>query len=117
MRRLNNQHERGVVTLDSEFRLDVGQVAFFKAHGYLILENLIDGDTLTFWRDQIWQALGIRPGDRESWPDRHNLNDFQFDPRINSRRVIQRIRLSATNSAAETSAGDRMITAGAAPLS
>jgi hypothetical protein len=80
MRRLNNQHARGVVTLDSEFRLDADQVGFFKAHGYLILENLIDGDTLTFWREQIWEALSVRPEAPETWPDRHKLNDFQFGP-------------------------------------
>ena len=61
--------------------LSPDQVAYFKAHGYLIIENLIDAATLDDWRAQIWTGLGARCDDPQTWPDNQKaLAGFRFSP-------------------------------------
>ena len=61
--------------------LNAAQTDFFKTHGYLILENMIDETTLNDWRRQIWTALGSSPDRPDNWPrDKNGIDGFQFDP-------------------------------------
>ena len=61
--------------------LKAEQIAFFKAHGYLIIENFIDGATLDDWRRQIWTALDSSLDTPDTWPrDRHAVDGFSYDP-------------------------------------
>lgn len=66
--------------MNTDFRLNDDQIMSFKTNGFLILENLVDEDTLACWRDQIWKALGVRSDGPETWSDRKKLNDFYFSP-------------------------------------
>ncbi len=61
--------------------LTTEQIASFKAHGYLILENLIEMPVIENWRDQLWTPLGSSLESPDTWPtDQVALNDFRFSP-------------------------------------
>lgn len=59
--------------------LSLEQIAFFKTHGYLILDNFIDKSTLKDWRGQVWAALGSSLQRPDTWPrEIHAVDDFKF---------------------------------------
>ena len=61
--------------------LSVELIAFFKTHGYLILNDFIDKSTLKDWRRQIWTALASSPERPDTWPQKTQAVDgFQYAP-------------------------------------
>jgi hypothetical protein len=55
------------------------QIQSFKDSGFLIIENLIEPDTLELWREQIWGHFGSRLDTPETWPDVRVIDGFKFD--------------------------------------
>lgn len=61
--------------------LNNDQIAYFKTHGYLIFERLIDESTLEDWRHQLWSALDSSLETPDTWPtDKYSIDGFQWDP-------------------------------------
>ena len=57
------------------------QLEYFKTHGFLILENLIDELSVNQWREQIWHELDSSFDRPDSWPrHRSGLDGYQYDP-------------------------------------
>ena len=57
------------------------QIDYFKIHGYLILENLIDESPIAHWRSLAWRALGSRLDTPETWHrDKYVIDGFQDEP-------------------------------------
>ena len=71
--------------------LDTDQIDYLKQHGYLILRNFVDGDTLQTWRDQFWGHVGAASGDPSTWPDDYVVKDFGVDPSFGQLPQIREI--------------------------
>ena len=60
--------------------LDPGQIDLFKRQGFLLLEGLVDPETLSAWRDQFWSHVGADRGDPATWPEDYVIQGFSVDP-------------------------------------
>ena len=60
--------------------LDPGQIDLFKRHGFLLLEGLVDPETLSAWRDQFWSHIGADRDDPDTWPEDYVIQGFGVDP-------------------------------------
>ena len=60
--------------------LNSGQIDLFKRQGFLLLEGLIDPETLSAWRDQFWSHVGADRDDPATWPEDYVIQGFGVDP-------------------------------------
>ena len=67
------------------------QIAFFQEHGYLILKNLIDPETIDVWRSQIWNHFNSSLETPETWPDDYTVPNFSFSPVFGHLPAMQEI--------------------------
>jgi len=67
------------------------QIAFFQEHGYLILKNLIDAETIDGWRTQIWHYFNSSLETPETWSDDYTIQNFSFSPVFGHLPVMQEI--------------------------
>ena len=90
------------------------QIHYFKTHGYLILENLIDEGVLENWRQQVWAGLGSSLDTPDTWPtDKHAIDGFRFEPPepvFGQYPVLEKIINQIGGGAFEGGAGSPIIT-------
>ena len=61
--------------------LSAGQIEFFKTHGYLIIESMIEPVYIDAWRRDLWAHVGGEVQRPETWGEQtFTLNDFSFSP-------------------------------------
>ena len=67
--------------MTSSTPLSEHQVQYFKTHGFLVLENLLDQSSLDQWRKQIWRELEASLDQPNSCTsERTGLDGYQYDP-------------------------------------
>ena len=75
--------------------LTTKQIAFFQEHGYLILKNLIDPETIEEWRTQVWSHFNSSFETPETWPNDYEIPGFTFSPAFGHLPVMQRVAEAA----------------------
>ena len=71
--------------------LTTNQIEFFKASGYLILEDLIEPAIIESWQEQIWTHFGSSLEEPDTWPDDYVVKDLNFSPLFGKLPAMQAI--------------------------
>ena len=71
--------------------LDPGQIDLFKRQGFLVLEGLVEPETLSAWRDQFWSHVGADRDDPETWPEDYVIQGLGVDPPLGQLPPMQTI--------------------------